>query len=903
MLVCTYDPLCRLSNVFNLALSKIIPAPLPNSPGRGILSVILHEGSGLSAPEPHRGEFNLQLEASQGQGGKSYLKNSYPGSQKRYLPHAILCFDKSHVLAGSVAGTTENPQWDGEARPWRFDVLRHSQVRVCLYLKNPNTASETRDIPLGMVTIDPPFQEGGRTSIAKWFDVQEGTGRVQIQIEYIKSNSAEMGNMWHSYFHENGQPGTVPATRKDDTQQLYAYKMISIHEESDDLFTLKQNLRFQIDSPFIASLKFASQSNSTLYLFSPFITGGHLFYHLQKDRHFDLDRSRFYAAEIVCALSHLHDLGIVYHELSPKSVILDSWGHISLVCRGLYLPNMKEGEHKRKVGAPSRLLPPEVLLGCAHSKTSDWWTLGVFLYEMLTGLPPFYDEDVDRIHRKILSEPLQPQKSLSPCAQDFLLKILERRPEQRLGAKGASEIKAHPFFDSLDWEKVARREYEPTFRSPHPATLIVELAERSFSEQMKDFLHWDYNTPTDPPNSKRVTLEQRLAKPTDPGESSVVSDRHPVAGSATAAPIAKTLPRTSESSTLAVSKSHDWILIWESKAREFYLCDSLTNEQRQIKPRKTGEPPRMVQASQASYAAQGDAATTSQNLSGLASGFGGYNVPTQEQKEGVLEEALRAGYPEVITQLLEKHSMDLDIQILDAVRTPIEVATMQKDLNLVKLLLEHGADPSFSVLGVGHGASLVFAAEMGNTELVEILLQDTTRLPRTKALGVAVDRQDFAMVTLLLSKGAECDFKETDRPQPRRADQECCFVEEISSPSPFIPPLVRAVKLGNLKLVKLLLAHGADPNAGFHDFPSLSLPGPSIEEWSRPVIRCGTVIQLAAYLGHQDLVRLLLDAGADISLPWPVWRYHECMMIPRERYFKITLSLRMAEIAAAKQAN
>ena len=111
-------------------------------------------------------------------------------------------------------------------------------------------------------------------------------------------------------------------------------------------------------------------------------------------------------------------------------------------------------------------LAPELLLGQGYTKTVDWWTLGVLLYEMLTGLPPYYDENTNEMYRKFLSEPLHfpGPEVVPPAAKDLLTQLLDRRPERRLGAKGASEIKAHPFFANIDWRKLLQRKYEPSFK-------------------------------------------------------------------------------------------------------------------------------------------------------------------------------------------------------------------------------------------------------------------------------------------------------------------------------------------------------------------------------------------------------------------------------------------------------
>ena len=122
-------------------------------------------------------------------------------------------------------------------------------------------------------------------------------------------------------------------------------------------------------------------------------------------------------------------------------------------------------------------LAPELLVGNGYTKTVDWWTLGVLLYEMLTGLPPFYDENTNVMYRKILQEPLSfpGPEVVPPAARDLLSRLLERDPQTRLGANGAAEIKSHHFFANIDWRKLLQRKYEPSFRPNVVSDLFVPL--------------------------------------------------------------------------------------------------------------------------------------------------------------------------------------------------------------------------------------------------------------------------------------------------------------------------------------------------------------------------------------------------------------------------------------------
>jgi len=116
-----------------------------------------------------------------------------------------------------------------------------------------------------------------------------------------------------------------------------------------------------------------------------------------------------------------------------------------------------------------------LLTGTGYTKSVDWWTLGVLLYEMLTGLPPFYDENTNDMYRKILTEPLHfpGPEIVPPAARDLLTRLLDRNAEKRLGAKGAAEIKSHYFFHSIDWRKLLERKYEPSFK---PNVVCLPLA-------------------------------------------------------------------------------------------------------------------------------------------------------------------------------------------------------------------------------------------------------------------------------------------------------------------------------------------------------------------------------------------------------------------------------------------
>jgi serum/glucocorticoid-regulated kinase 2 len=221
----------------------------------------------------------------------------------------------------------------------------------------------------------------------------------------------------------------------------------------------------KIQHPFIVNLNYAFQTEDKLYMILDYVNGGELFFHLKKDGKFSEERVRFYAAEITLALAHLHSFDIVYRDLKPENILLDSEGHICITDFGLSKEiTSEEGTHTF-CGTPE-YLAPEVLKGQGHGTAVDWWSLGTLVYEMLTGLPPFYSQNINIMYQKILNGELRFPPYLSEQAQSLFEGLLTRDPEKRLGsgATGAQDIKAHAFFSGMDWKKLEARELDPPFK-------------------------------------------------------------------------------------------------------------------------------------------------------------------------------------------------------------------------------------------------------------------------------------------------------------------------------------------------------------------------------------------------------------------------------------------------------
>lgn len=432
----------------------------------------------------------------------------------KYMPYALLDFDRMQVFVNSVEGTPENPLWAGDNTQYKFDVSRVTELAVHLYLRNPNAppgSGRSQDIFLGVVRINPrfevqqPYVEDPKLSKkdrekaaaehanreralgfsgVEWADVQYGQGKLKIGVTYVENRA---GKVMIDDFEllkvvGKGSFGKVMMVRKKDTRRIYALKTIRkahIISRSEVAHTLaERSVLAQINNPFIVPLKFSFQSPEKLYFVLAFVNGGELFHHLQKEQRFDINRARFYTAELLCALECLHGFNVIYRDLKPENILLDYQGHIALCDFGLCKLDMKDEDRTNTFCGTPEYLAPELLMGQGYNKTVDWWTLGVLLYEMLTGLPPFYHENTNEMYRKILSEPLYFPGSdiVPPAAKDLLTKLLNRNPAERLGANGSSEIKAHRFFDAIDWRKLLQRKYEPAFKPSVVSFTLMCLA-------------------------------------------------------------------------------------------------------------------------------------------------------------------------------------------------------------------------------------------------------------------------------------------------------------------------------------------------------------------------------------------------------------------------------------------
>ena len=264
--------------------------------------------------------------------------------------------------------------------------------------------------------------------------------------------------------------GKVMLVRKKGTSDIFAMKVLKkegvIRRNQVAHTKTETHILKQIRHPFLTRMHYAFQSEGKLYMVLNYLPGGELFYRLKREGRFSVERVRLYGAEIALGLGHLHSLDMIYRDLKPENILLDEVGHICLTDFGLSKESVSTPNAARTFCGTPEYLAPEILQGNGHGKAVDWWSLGTLIFEMLTGLPPFYSRNVNHMYEKILKQELRCPSYLPPEVKSLVEHLLIRDPLRRLGSGPGDikELEAKAFFQPLDFAKVYEKEYTPIYK-------------------------------------------------------------------------------------------------------------------------------------------------------------------------------------------------------------------------------------------------------------------------------------------------------------------------------------------------------------------------------------------------------------------------------------------------------
>uniref|UniRef100_A0A452U7J4 G protein-coupled receptor kinase n=1 Tax=Ursus maritimus TaxID=29073 RepID=A0A452U7J4_URSMA len=239
--------------------------------------------------------------------------------------------------------------------------------------------------------------------------------------------------------------GEVYGCRKADTGKMYAMKCLDkkrIKMKQGETLALNERIMLSLvstgDCPFIVCMSYAFHTPDKLSFILDLMNGGDLHYHLSQHGVFSEADMRFYAAEIILGLEHMHNRFVVYRDLKPANILLDEHGHVRISDLGLACDFSKKKPHA-SVGTHGYMAPEVLQKGVAYDSSADWFSLGCMLFKLLRGHSPFRQhktKDKHEIDRMTLTMAVELPDSFSPELRSLLEGLLQRDVNRRLGCLG-----------------------------------------------------------------------------------------------------------------------------------------------------------------------------------------------------------------------------------------------------------------------------------------------------------------------------------------------------------------------------------------------------------------------------------------------------------------------------------
>lgn len=263
-------------------------------------------------------------------------------------------------------------------------------------------------------------------------------------------------------------------------------KMRLLETNQVDHVKVEKSIMAELDSRFVVMLLSTFQDDRRVFLVLEYVHAGDLYKRLHSEGCLEVAHAKFYAAELLAAFVDLLERNIAYRDLKPENVLIDWKGHIKL-CDFGFAKVIRVGEKSRTILGTPEYLAPETLLAHGHDHMVDYWALGVLIFEMLVGEPPFIDKSPFKIYQKVLHSTPRYPRHMDVKAADLVRKLLEHDPEKRFGF---AECMQHLWFDFVPWEAVRSQAFVapwlPLLESPLDSRYFDIVPDSEASDKFED---------------------------------------------------------------------------------------------------------------------------------------------------------------------------------------------------------------------------------------------------------------------------------------------------------------------------------------------------------------------------------------------------------------------------------
>jgi serum/glucocorticoid-regulated kinase 2 len=319
-------------------------------------------------------------------------------------------------------------------------------------------------------------------------------------------------------------------------KRTYALKEMSkakiIDKKSERSIRYEKQLLSQMNHPFIVNMYYSFQDSENLYLIMDLLTGGDLRYHISRYKKFNEEQTKFFVACILLGLDYIHTNNIIHRDIKPENLVLEERGYVRITDFGIAKIYQKENSSETS-GTPG-YMAPEVMCAQNHTIAVDYFALGVFTYEFMFGIRPYTGKSRKEIKDKIMAKQVQIKRNEIPEgwsteAADFINRLLQRKPVNRLGLRGAQEVREHAWLKYYPWKDLYEKKIDPPFvprigdnfdakycNAPEKLGNNTRekydqyLRDETFKDAFKDFYFY-YNDFD--PNDKNNSKEKKLFNP------------------------------------------------------------------------------------------------------------------------------------------------------------------------------------------------------------------------------------------------------------------------------------------------------------------------------------------------------------------------------------------------------